>query len=163
MLRKYNHTEFNILAGWITSAELLFRFSGPDWSFPLSPDVLQVYMDKHPERQFYWGVSSDGLPYAFGEIIRGDANSPRLGRLLLNETQRGKGLGQVFVSELLQECIRIDRPEQVFLFVFEDNRPAVACYLKCGFKFCDETYIRVNHEGMEARIRKMAFNVINDY
>ncbi|MGZ5244596.1 MAG: hypothetical protein ACXWD4_11795, partial [Bacteroidia bacterium] len=42
------------------------------------------------------------------EIITNEANAPRLGRLLVGAPQmRGKGLGQQFISELIDECVKL--------------------------------------------------------
>ena len=160
MLRKYKDTDFELLQTWITDADLQFRFSGPDWQFPLTRTVLENYISAHPQRQFYIGVLEEGEPYAFGEIISGDANSPRLGRLLVGkEEQRGKGLGQVFVKELVAECIRIHKPEQIFLFVFEENEMGITCYKKCGFEFCGEEHFLVDTHGRQLKILKMVLDL----
>jgi RimJ/RimL family protein N-acetyltransferase len=156
ILRKYKDDDFEVLQGWVKDAEILFRFSGPDWSYPLTRIQLDEYMAKHPIRQFYMGVSEAGTAVAFGEIITGDAYGPRLGRLLIgDEEQRGKGLGQAFVKELLEVCRHVYQLEQVFLFVFEDNMAGINCYKKCGFEFCGDEHVRLNRDEKQFKVLKM--------
>jgi RimJ/RimL family protein N-acetyltransferase len=161
MLRKYTNDDFNYLQEWITDAHILFRFSGPDWQFPLTQEVLNSYIASHPQRQFYMGISGDGKPFAFGEIIDGDAFSPRLGRLLVGKAEnRGKGLGQVFVRELIDECIQKIHPPEIYLYVFEDNDIGINCYKKCGFEFCGDGHFQLEKDGVEMKVLKMAYKVI---
>jgi len=163
MLREFTLNDFVLLESWITDADILFRFSGPDWQFPLSRELLENYMLNHPFRQFYIGLSDDGEPYAFGEIISNEQHAPRLGRLLIgNAEQRGKGLGQKFVKELLHECIKIHQPDEIYLFVFEDNDIGIQCYLKSGFTFREEAYFRLNYQGQEVKVLKMVFKTRNE-
>ncbi|MES2618248.1 MAG: GNAT family protein [Bacteroidota bacterium] len=133
MLRPYSHSDFELLNSWITDAELLLQFSGPDWQFPLTADVLNDHIQKHPDRYLYIGCTEDGEPFAFGQIITNEANAPRLGRLLVDANMRGKGMGTQFVKELLIECQRITASPEIYLFVDELNLQAIRCYEKNGF------------------------------
>ena len=107
-LRKYTDDDFNVLNSWITDADLLFQFAGTAWTFPLTRKQMQDYQALHPDRQFYIAHDDHQQPFAFGEIIIGDINTPRLGRLLVGEKEsRGKGLGLHFVNMLVKECKRL--------------------------------------------------------
>lgn len=159
MLRKYTEADFELLSNWITDAEIQFRFSGPDWQYPLTREVLDEYMASHPQRQFYISSLESDEPYAFGEIINGDANSPRLGRLLVKEGHRGKGLGQLFVKELLVECIRVLQPKEIYLYVFENNIAGIRCYEKCGFEFTGDRHGLADLEGQPLNVLKMKYLV----
>ncbi len=163
MLRKYTDVDFAYLREWITDAETLFRFSGPDWEFPLTREVLNAYIVLHPERQFYLGLNEEGVPFAFGEIITGDAHSPRLGRLLVGgEENRGKGLGQTFVKALIDETIKNFHSPELFLFVFDDNERGIACYKKCGFEFTGDEHARKDPQGWELNVLKMRKDLMNN-
>ena len=39
-LRKYQDSDFSLLAQWVTSPDLLFQFAGTDFSFPLTQNQL---------------------------------------------------------------------------------------------------------------------------
>lgn len=134
ILRKFTKDDFYILEKWVTSADLLFQFAGATWQFPLTIGQIEQYQKNFPLRQFYTGCTDGGHPVAFGEIIRGDVNSPRLGRLLVgNSTERGQGLGLQFVNLLTEECKKSSHDSTVYLYVFENNLSAIRCYRKAGF------------------------------
>lgn len=149
-LRKYLQTDFELLNTWITNADLLFQFAGTAWTFPLTEDQIQKYQTVFPERKFYLACTENGNPFAFGEIIVGDINSPRLGRLLIGESDsRGKGLGLSFVNMLIEECrARIDT-DVLYLYVFHDNFRAIRCYEKAGFKFVTNKSITFTHNNID--------------
>lgn len=159
MIRKYTNADFPILESWITDADTLFRFAGVEWQYPFTREEMQAYLDKHPggQRQFYLGLHENGEPYAFGQIISGDAHSPRIGRLLVGEpSERGRGLGQRFISELIEETKALYPNEKtICLFVFDDNAVGIGCYSKLGFRFSEEGHFILPHNGVEHKVMKM--------
>lgn len=160
MLKKYTGDDFKMLNSWITDEEILFRFSGPDWTFPLTEEDINIHILKYPFRQFYIGYDNDGKPYAFGQIIWNENNSPRLGRLLIGDPgKRGKGMGQKFVKELISECRNIIPNGDIHLFVYEDNISAIKCYEKVGFTFNGDTNLTLIHNDKTLHILKMTLNM----
>lgn len=156
MLIPFTSAYFSILQSWINSKELLFRFSGIDFSYPLSWHALEAYQDQHPDRKFYVDLFEDGIPYAFGEIIPQDQQSVRLARLLIGKSEyRGQGLGVQFIFRLLQEVKQTFKVNDVDLFVLADNAPAIRCYEKVGFKFVESADFMLPFEGQAYKIRKM--------
>ena len=149
-LKKYSTEDFDVLESWITDAGLLFQFAGTAWKFPFTRQQMSDYQIRFPERQFYMAYNEDSKPFAFGEIIVDDANTPRLGRLLIGqENSRGKGLGVKFIDLLIQECNQRLSPDIIYLYVFEDNLPAIRCYEKAGFLTDGENKIVFLHHGIE--------------
>lgn len=156
MLRPYDAADFDLLHSWITDAELLFRFAGPEFNFPLTGDQLQRYSNAHPDRKFYI-CCRESAPYAFGEIIPQGPGSVRLGRLLVGEpSQRGQGWGTAFVQELLAKAAMDYGAVQADLFVWVRNTTAIRCYRKAGFSFTEEPPLRMRHEGRVYNLRKMS-------
>lgn len=51
-----------------------------------------------------------------------------------DDRYRGKGLGQDAVSCLLEYAFTHTKLARVYLRVFNENVPAVRCFLKCGFR-----------------------------
>lgn len=159
-LRKYLSSDFEVLDSWITSAELLFQFAGTAWTFPLTGNQIHQYQVTFPERQFYVACDETDNPFAFGEIIVGDINSPRLGRLLIGESEsRGKGLGLLFVNMLIEECRAKIDTDIIYLYVFHDNFQAIRCYEKAGFKFVPDKSITFtyNNEDQVALLMEYSF------
>lgn len=159
-LRKYLRTDFEILSNWVTSAELLFQFAGTAWTFPLNEEQILQYESTFPERQFYIACDEQDIPFAFGEIIDGDINSPRLGRLLIGKSEsRGKGLGLSFVLMLIGECLQKIDTEVIYLYVFQDNFRAIRCYEKAGFNFVPGKSVTFNHNGADETALLMQYTV----
>lgn len=161
MIRKYEPQDFKYLNSWIPDAELLLMFSGPLWTFPLTPEQIEKHQEKFPFKQLYVGLTAENTPYAIGELIWNEPNSPRLGRLLIGDpNQRGKGLGTVFIRELMDEFIKQLNPETICLFVFDENISAIKCYEKIGFK-SDPTQLDIARlNGKEYPMRKMVYEVL---
>lgn len=158
-LRKYTPADFHYLSSWITDADLLFQFAGPDWSFPITEEQLENYQQKFPHKQFYIGLQNE-TPFGFGEIIGNETVSPRLGRLLIGgEANRGIGLGQLFIQLLIAECTALFNPEAIHLFVLENNKQAISCYLKCGFDFAETPDFTLSYKNENFKVLKMTAQI----
>ncbi|MBT33579.1 MAG: hypothetical protein CMO01_28270 [Thalassobius sp.] len=156
MLQEFKLSDFYLLQEWVTSSELLFRFGGSTFQYPLNEKQIEDYLIVHPDRKFYIDFLEDGRPYAFGEIIPQDNDSVRLGRLLIgNPTERGKGLGVKFVNALLKEAKSHFKVNSVDLFVIKGNTAAIRCYHKVGFSFTEDAPFILSHEGKDFFILKM--------
>jgi RimJ/RimL family protein N-acetyltransferase len=139
------------------------QFSGTDFHFPITKLQVQVYQQANPDRTFYLGFDDKLEPYAFGEIIPQAGNVPRLGRILVGQKdKRGIGLGQLFVLDLIQECVNCYKCNAVELFVWDQNLAAIRCYLKVGFKYIPEKQMTMTHEGRQYDIHKM-ISEINEF
>ncbi|HYH16947.1 MAG TPA: GNAT family protein [Flavisolibacter sp.] len=159
-LRRYQPPDFALLAQWVTSPELLFQFAGTDFTFPLTSTQLDVYQAAHPDRLFYVACLPNNKPFAFGEIIPQDTNTPRLGRLLVGDTaKRGKGLGAIFVQLLVDECIRLFHCKHIELYVLRDNVQARRCYEKVGFSFVADASFQLIGNDETYTIDKMRLDV----
>jgi RimJ/RimL family protein N-acetyltransferase len=160
VLQKYNHTYFAILQRWLTDADFLFQFAGPDWEFPLTQMQLDNYTEQNPHKQFYMGIHDDNTPVAFGEIIFQGQYSPRLGRLLIGGAEnRRKGYGQIFIRCLTNECMILMKPQKIFLYVLDKNLTAINCYLKSGFEI-DTSYTgHLTHNHVDHNVLLMHFNI----
>ncbi len=160
MLKEYTRADFKLLQEWITDADLLLQFSGTDWTFLLTPEQLELQLSRYPDRIFYIGYDDKNTPYAFGQLIMNENNAPRLGRLLIgNAANRGKGMGQRFVKELIVQCTKLQPGKDIHLFVEENNLGAIQCYEKVGFQFtADEPFIMKGPD-KEMKILKMTYQL----
>lgn len=74
-------------------------------------------------------IFAGGEPVATGRVIRADSNTAKLGRIAVKKSQRGTGLGEKIVLELLRYA-----REQGFKTVLVSAQTyAVGFYEKCGF------------------------------
>ena len=159
MIRKYLAEDFEILQSWVISKDLLLQFAGTDFEYPLSKDALSSYQQANPDRSFYLGIDRDLIPYAFGEIIPQNDNVPRLARILIGEHRnRGLGMGQLFIRDLIQECIDKYHCPAVELFVWDQNYAAIKCYSNVGFELLPEKHKTLIHEDKYYDIYKMTYN-----
>lgn len=159
MIRKYLAEDFEILQSWVISKDLLLQFAGTDFEYPLSKDALSSYQQANPDRSFYLGIDRDSLPYAFGEIIPQNNNVPRLARILIGEHRnRGLGMGQLFIRDLIEECVKTYDCPAVELYVWDQNHAAINCYTKVGFELLPEKHKTLIHEYKYYDIYKMTYN-----
>ena len=78
------------------------------------------YSANHPERRFFMACD-DVLGRLTGEIIPQEGNVPRIGRLLIGKPQlRGKGLGGILVSMLIEKC-KAEQETALELYVLTNN------------------------------------------
>lgn len=160
MLRPYSDDQFRLLSSWITDPYILFQFSGTYFSFPLTRGQIDDYLIRFPDRKFYFGYDPDHEPYAFGEIIPKPDQPPRLGRLLIGDPEkRGKGLGGIFIRELIARIRHTMDPAAVDLFVLQNNLPAIRCYEKIGFRFLPGEKFELVFEGTSYRVKKMRLSL----
>jgi len=156
MLLPYSDDHFSLLEQWVPDKNILFQYSGTYFHYPLSKEQIQDYLEKYPERRFYIGHTQKHGPYAFGEIIPKGTQPPRLARLLIGDPDlRGKGLGQLFVKELIIEATRLFHSRALDLFVLANNFGAIRCYQKVGFHFLPEGDFELQFEGKTFPVRKM--------
>jgi RimJ/RimL family protein N-acetyltransferase len=160
MLKPYTHTDFELLQSWITDGDMLFRFAGTEFSYPIDENQILNYQAKYPERRFYMGHTEEGMPFSFGEIIPQDDGNPRLGRLLIGDPGlRGKGLGVYFVKLLIDECVKLSDPNAVELYVSDSNVPAIQCYKRAGFRLLDLPPFVLVHNNVAHNIVKMRLTI----
>jgi RimJ/RimL family protein N-acetyltransferase len=156
MLKPYTSLDFHLLEKWVTSPELLFQFSGTDFSYPITEQQILSYQSSHPERIFYIGYSQNNIPFAFGEIIPQESGAPRLGRVLIGESRlRGFGFGKYFTKMLVDECKHIYNCTRVELLVWDKNQMAIKCYKSVGFEYIAEKHNSLVHDGVSYNIHKM--------
>ncbi|MBC7914089.1 MAG: GNAT family N-acetyltransferase [Pyrinomonadaceae bacterium] len=158
MLRSYTDLDFDLLKGWVTSADLLLQYSGTDFSYPLTRSQFSTYQQKYPDRLFYIGYTVDNQPYAFGEIIPQESGIPRLARILIGEPNlRGVGLGKYFIHLLMKECTNRFEHPNVELFVWDKNLAAIRCYESVGFVYNPVKEKILIHENESYAIHKMTY------
>lgn len=158
MLELYSSLHFELLKSWITDEELLFRFSGTDFTYPISEQQIVDYQLKYPERRFYMGYTPGKMPFAFGEIIPQESGVPRLGRILVGDPAlRGKGLGRYFIKLLIGECSEQFLTKRVELLTWDMNHTAIRCYESVGFVYDALPQKVLKHQGRLYNIHKMTF------
>lgn len=132
-LEAFGEEFFSDLISWVDSEEQLMQFAGPEFTFPLTKEQLEISLrDKH---RFSFRVVNCKTNVTIGhsEIYLTD-HSAYLGRIIIGDKkQRGKGLGQQIVNLLLDFVFSKFDKIKVELNVFDWNIEAIKCYEKAGF------------------------------
>ncbi|MDB4195526.1 GNAT family N-acetyltransferase [Flavobacteriales bacterium] len=132
-LHPFTNKDFDRLINWINSEEELVQFAGPMFSFPLTKNQLEEYVNKEGILPKIVIDSESGE--VIGHCELNFVNEfPRLGKILIgNKSYRGKGLGNDLVELMISEIKKIESSEKVELKVYERNTTAVNLYTKKGF------------------------------
>jgi RimJ/RimL family protein N-acetyltransferase len=133
-LEKFSENDFEKLISWISNEEDLIQFAGSIFSFPLTKEQLNNYIQT-PEVNAY-KVIYNNIHIGHAEINFTENNPPKLCRILVGDKNfRSKGLCQQIVNALLNICKEKFNSKIVELNVFEWNESAIRCYEKVGFQF----------------------------
>lgn len=128
-------SEIEILKTWFTDKESAYAWCGWGLRFPFTHESFleDIHWQKMPS---YSLRNSDNELLGFGQFYL-RAERCHLARLAISPAHRGKGLGQQFISRLMQFGMsRLDVAE-CSLFVLKNNQPAIKSYLSLGFEISD--------------------------
>ena len=129
--RKSTSEDSKTVVSWL-SDETSFEFwSGGRFLYPMTKEQLD---DFYNDTQ-YTGmiVENDGVPIGHFFIQKLNTNKYKLGLIIVDPSQRGKGYGRRLVEEAIRYCKDNYNADAVMLCVFENNIAAYECYKKLGF------------------------------
>lgn len=134
VLRDARGQDFDVIASWVPDARACLRWAGPNVSFPFTEGSLEkelLVADRqsrclvHPE--------ATEVPLAFGQSWTREVGARHLGRVLVDPSHRGFGLGHALVTRLVDEARADPGIAWITLRVFADNLPALSVYRQAGF------------------------------
>lgn len=133
-LEKFDKKFYSELIDSIKNAKDLMQFGGPEFSFPLTEEQINKTLSDQNRIAFRVANSSDGNTIGHCEIYF-NQNSAKLGRILIiDQNQRGKGIGEQMVILLLEFILKNRNERNIELNVFDFNIGAIKCYEKVGFR-----------------------------
>jgi len=132
-LLPFNQNDFERFKSCIKSQDELFQFAGPIFTYPLTDDQLQSYIND--SRRIAFNVIHSDTKEVIGHCeLNFESTLPRLSRILIaDSTARGKGLGKLIVHEMLKQLFNERNFESADLNVFDWNKSAIRCYEQVGF------------------------------
>lgn len=139
-LLPFTEADIDRLLPWITSREDLYLWTAYSFGFPLTRLHLLQHMKESAERGdrlLYKAVlSEDGTVFGHVELGAIDRHnrSLRIGRVLIDPAQRGRGFGAGMMRAAVDLAFEQFEMHRVELWVFENNPSAYACYERVGFK-----------------------------
>lgn len=137
-LRKYKTSDAKAILNWLKNEYAFRQWSADRYEkYPITPDDMNHYYSQYNDDELYKLAAVDEDEIIGHLTIRfiDDAKKvARLGFVIVDDTKRGKGCGKQLVSSALKYVFEELKAEKVTLGVFENNIPAIHCYLSCGFK-----------------------------
>ncbi|GAA3752871.1 MULTISPECIES: GNAT family N-acetyltransferase [Flavobacterium] len=142
-LENFEKKDYSELIDSVKNAKALMQFGGPEFTFPLTESQIDKTLSDENRVAFRVVNISNGSTIGHCEIYFYDGFA-KLGRILImDENQRGKGIGEQMVTLLLQYIFENRKERNIELNVFDFNVGAQKCYEKVGFILNpDKKYLR---------------------
>ncbi|MBV8467474.1 MAG: GNAT family N-acetyltransferase [Burkholderiales bacterium] len=122
------------LASWIQDAHQCAHWAGAKLSFPFLAADLPELLHTEPCDTCAL-IGSAGRMLGFGQILlRREAGTGHLGRIIVNPALRGTGLGKVLCTQLIERGVATHGFRSMTLWVYVDNPAAVRLYESLGFR-----------------------------
>lgn len=144
-LRLYKNTDANIIVKWLKNEYAFRQWSADRYEkYPITPDDMNRYYSQYSDDELYKLTAVDVNEIIGHLTIRFIDNArkiARLGFVIVDDSKRDNGYGKQLVSSALKYAFNELKADKVTLGVFENNTPAVHCYLSCGFKIVEKEII----------------------
>ena len=132
-LEKFDKKSYSELINSIKNAKDLMQFGGPEFTFPLTEQQIDKTLSDENRIAFRVVNTVDVTTIGHCEIYF-NQGSAKLGRILImDQNQRGKGIGEKMVILLLEFILENRKERNIELNVFDFNIGAIKCYEKVGF------------------------------
>ena len=127
-LESFTPADFQQLIDWINSEELLTKWSGTLFSYPLTFESMKWYInDTNVVNETVGHISLGGLSWK--------NRSARISRVLVGKTsEQRRGICQHMTKAVLKIGFEELGLHRIGLGVYENNPGAIQCYKKCGLK-----------------------------
>lgn len=137
-LRTYQPSDAAMIASWLKSEYLMRQWCADRYDrYPVMPEDINSYHEKYID-----GQQSRALTMTDGDEIVGyitlrtpadDSTEQRLGFVIVDDSKRGRGLGNALVSMAVKYAFEELGATKVSLVIFENNPSAIHCYEAAGF------------------------------
>jgi RimJ/RimL family protein N-acetyltransferase len=140
-LETFGPADFQQLINWIDTEELLVKWSGSLFSFPLTTESMEWYIEGsnilNKSDAFTFKAVDTETGETVGHISLGGLSwknrSSRISRVLVgNSAAQGKGICQQMTKAALKIGFEELGLHRISLGVYENNKAALNCYLKSG-------------------------------
>lgn len=139
-LEYFERSDFPQLMEWIKDEELLKNWSGSLFSFPLTQESLEWYIEDvnvmPTSDAFVYKVVETDTGKTVGHISLGGVSkknrSARISRVFVGTNERGKGYCLQMVSAVLKIGFEELKLHRISLGVYDFNTSAIKCYQRAG-------------------------------
>jgi RimJ/RimL family protein N-acetyltransferase len=134
-LTPFGRADFRRLIGWIDSPEVLARWGGSAFSFPLDEEQLERDLAGAGDSRLAFNAMAAGevVGHVGLAALRPEQGSAYIGRFLVEPGHRGQGLGGAILHAILGKAFRELGLHRVGAQVLESNPRAVILYERVGF------------------------------
>jgi RimJ/RimL family protein N-acetyltransferase len=142
----FEEKDFDLLINWINSPELLVKWAGTDFNYPLDEEQLKEYIKdtiKENSSKIIYKVIIEKIiqkkKKIIGHIALNNIDfkncSATLSKVLVegDPQMRGQGLGPKIIKKLLKKAFEDLGLHRIELGVFAFNKSAIKSYKKIGF------------------------------
>lgn len=141
-LEKFEQSDFKQLIEWISDEEVMTKWAGNLFRFPLTEKSLAWYIDKAnikgSSSAFIYKAVDSVSGNTVGHISIGGISwknrAARVTRVFVGDSDRNKGCCQQMITALLKISFEELKLHRVGLGVYDNNKAALICYEKSGFK-----------------------------
>ncbi|MDP4091516.1 MAG: GNAT family protein [Bacillota bacterium] len=124
------------------TSDFLLQWAGPSYEYPITEQQIEDYFNETNanegrEMAIYKIVLEENGKMVGSFQIREDdkdSNTGRVGRFIIDEAFRGKGIGKEALTQLMQIGFESLHYDIISLGVFDFNSAAIACYETVGFE-----------------------------
>lgn len=143
-LRPYKACDAEVITSWLKNEYAFRQWSADRYEkYPISAVDMNLYYDREKENDKIWGMTAlDDTGDVVGHFtMRYPAvhqmNEIRLGFVIVDNKKRGRGYGKEMISLAISYAFHFIKVQKITLGVFENNKPAIACYQSCGFQIVE--------------------------
>jgi ribosomal protein S18 acetylase RimI-like enzyme len=129
-IRPAKISDLEIVVSWVRSDVDSILWAGPRVSYPIDLASLPEAIEWKSSEA--WTLESSGSVVAFGQLLAKPNYRVHLARLISAPRHRGRGLGRVMATHLLNTALS-RHPSAISLYVAPENSPAVELYRSLGF------------------------------
>lgn len=144
-LRRYKPCDAKVITKWFENEYAFRQWSADRYaSYPITAEDMNNYYSKYSDNELFKLTAVDESEIIGHLTIRfiDDAKKiARLGFVIVDDAKRGKGYGKQLVSSAVKYAFDELKADKVTLGVFENNPPAVHCYLSCGFSIVEKEIV----------------------
>lgn len=144
-LRRYKASDAQIITKWLKNEYAFRQWSADRYeNYPITADDMNNYYSQYNDNELYklTAVNEDEIvAHLTIRFIDEAGKIARFGFVIVDDTKRGNGYGKELVSSALKYAFEELQTDKVTLGVFENNTPAINCYLSCGFKIVEKESI----------------------
>ena len=141
-LRQFRVSDAQTITSWLKNEYAFRQWSADRYeSYPITADDMNNYYSQYGDDELYKLTAADEDEIIGHLTIRftdEERKTARLGFVIVDSSKRGKGCGKQLVLSALKYAFDELNADKVTLGVFENNTPAIQCYLSCGFKIVEK-------------------------